>query len=835
MKNSGSRKKFPAGFVKSHVILIALALLPWVAADAQEFGSKVEPFLQEHCVDCHGEKKQKSGIRFDKVTEFRAEDVELWTKVHEALEYGDMPPEDETQPEKAAVEGVMDWIKSAQSAARGPVIRRLNRREISASLQDLTGSKVDFAFALPEDGKVGGFDTGADGLQDAADSVASMLEVTGRAVGGLRFLEPDGAKVFDFDLSEESFKDVRRALGQYKDQGLVSKGGAGKWLPDKGVLMNPQTLKDRGGFETGIAPLASRDGVLRLDLVVSSWKPTAFEGLPDPHLSVEIGGRDLEIRAVGPEEETRSYEVRMEELVTDKDLFVIRLKNLVELPYAVKGFENEDKTKPEEKVPGGGGLFRPMYDKRGTAPEESPTPFIVVRRMKVTVGATHVWPPAEWGAEPADAADEPGSAKRLLALWMERAYRRPVEASELEPYLELYASLRGQEHGFDKALKAAFQAVVMSAPFRYLGSPEGGKDPHTEIYTLASRLSFMLTGAPPDAGLRAAVASGALLKPGELDAQVERLVKSPASEGFFNPFVRQWLEMGQPITLVMESLKKVDFLFGRHLKDSMERETVEYIAELFRHNRPAGELVDSDWTMMNQALARYYGYEGVEGSELRRVALRKDDPRGGGILGQAGIQSMLTWMGDNWVIYRGAWTLRHVLDDPPPPAPLEVPELTAKPGKNFRELLAKHQEDVNCTVCHKDMDPLGFAFQNFDLSGRWREVEYSKYVRNELDGKIEWRGEGDTRPVDSKGHLPRGEEFTTFAECKSLIAKNYQRDMLRGILKNLVIYGTGRRPDVQDMTEIGRLLDAAGKNDFASLDLLKSFIRSPIFLGTEPE
>ena len=422
---------------------LALALMLWLEMEAQELGPQVGPFLQEHCVECHGEKKQKSGIRFDTVTEFRPEDVELWTKVHEALEYGEMPPEDETQPDKVAVEDVMTWIRSAQSTARGPVIRRLNRREISASLQDLTGSQVDFAFALPEDGKVAGFDTGADGLQDAADSVASLLEVTSRAVGGLRFLEPDSAKVFDFDLSKEAFKDVRRALGQYKDQGLVSKGGAGKWLPDKGVLMNPQTLKDRGGFETGIAPPDSRNGVLRLDLVVSSWKPPAFEGIPDPHLSVEIGGRDLEVRAVGEKEETRSFEVRLEELITDKDLYIIRLKNLVELPYEVKGFENDDKTKPEENVPGGGGLFRPKYDRRGTAPEESPAPFVVVKRMKITVGATHAWPPTDWGFEPADSADEPGSARRLLALWMERAYRRPIETSEMEPYLELYAKLCG--------------------------------------------------------------------------------------------------------------------------------------------------------------------------------------------------------------------------------------------------------------------------------------------------------------------------------------------------------------------------------------------------------
>ncbi|MFM9963427.1 MAG: DUF1588 domain-containing protein [Planctomycetaceae bacterium] len=207
--------------------------------------------------------------------------------------------------------------------------------------------------------------------------------------------------------------------------------------------------------------------------------------------------------------------------------------------------------------------------------------------------------------------------------------------------------------------------------------------------------------------------------------------------------------------------------------------------------------------------ARHYGYDGIEGGHLRPVTLRADDPRGGGgLLGQAGIQSILCWMGENWLIYRGAWALRHILDTPPPPPPLEVPELIPSDGKNhgktFRELLRQHQEDTKCAVCHRTIDPLGFAFQDFDLSGRWRDVEHERYERSELDGKIAWRGVGKTRPVDASGKLPRGESFANFAECRSLLVKHYQADLVRGLMKNWVLYGTGRIPDIDDLAEIRR-------------------------------
>jgi hypothetical protein len=217
------------------------------------------------------------------------------------------------------------------------------------------------------------------------------------------------------------------------------------------------------------------------------------------------------------------------------------------------------------------------------------------------------------------------------------------------------------------------------------------------------------------------------------------------------------------------------------------------------------------------------------------VALRPDDPRGGGLASHAGIQSMLTWMGDNWVIYRGTWALRHLLDSPPPPPPLDVPELNADEhkGRPLREILRRHQADPKCSVCHDRIDPLGFAFQNFDLSGRWRDVEHERYGKKELDGKIEWRGAGKTRPVDAVGRLPRGEEFRSFAEWKQLVVRHYQADLVRGLSRNLLLFATGRRADVADLADIETVMKDLAPKGYPLRDLLKSLLRSRAFQGLD--
>jgi hypothetical protein len=267
----------------------------------------------------------------------------------------------------------------------------------------------------------------------------------------------------------------------------------------------------------------------------------------------------------------------------------------------------------------------------------------------------------------------------------------------------------------------------------------------------------------------------------------------------------------------------------------MREETYSYIARLLADDRPARELISSDWTMMNNTLARHYGYDGIKGGHLRKVKLRKDDKRGGGIMSHAGIQSMLTWMGDNWVIYRGAWVARHIIDDPPQLPPLEVPELDATAGDNkhktARELMAMHREDPNCAVCHVKLDPIGFAFQNFDLSGRWRDVEYASYVVDELDSKVAWRGKGKTRPADTVGELPGGEEFRTYDEFKKILVKDYQQDMVRGLMKNFMLYATGRTPDIDDMAEIDEIMKKHAGKGYPLREMLLAVFQTEAFLA----
>ena len=726
--------------------------------DKTGFAKRVQPFLETHCFRCHGPKKQKSRIRLDRLTTYRSENRALWTKVYEALVHGEMPPEKEPQPSASGRARVASWIVARQRASRSGRTRRLNRRELSAALQDLTGLQVDYASMLPADGKVDGFDTGADGLQDAADSVARVMKITRRAVDAIRFLEPAGLKLTG-DLRQE--KHPKREVERWRKEHGYRVRLKGHDLKQKGVLLSPGWLK--GGSESSIeipTPDAPPKGVARVTFVVSV--PEGMKGLPTPHLNMKVPGQNtgyFDVTGTFDKPRTFTFDVQLDELPPDRNKRIrIRFRSLVELPYEVKGFRNDTRTKPGERVPPGTRIYKPLYDRKKIKnPLEHPVPYTLLQQMTFEPNHVAAWPPESWGVEVGKLDDSVKSAEKLLSIWMERAWRRPVKRTEVSHFLGLYRKLRAQQMTFDDALRATFQSVLMSGPFRYHASV-ADRDTGIAQHAIASRLSFMLIGSPPDKTLRDLAKASKLRDPKTLDAQVDRLIADPRSRAFFKPFVTQWLEIGQPITIAMRSIKNQDFQFGRHLRDSMRAETVAYVRQLFVDNKPAKELVDSDWAMSNDILARFYGHEPIEGSELRKVRLKKDDPRGGGILGHGGIQSMLTWMGENWVIYRGAWTMRHILDDPPPPPPLEVPELVPSDGKNrgktARQLLKQHQEDADCSVCHEKMDPIGFAFQNFDLSGRWREVEYEQYVRNEIDGKVEWYGKGKSRPLDTTGARP---------------------------------------------------------------------------------
>lgn len=824
------------------IVQVFFVSFGFLKAAAAEYQNDIRPLLEKYCSECHGDKTQKGQVRFDEFTGYRSSDVQLWTLVHEMLSDGEMPPEDKPQPSDVERQRLRQWImdEAGNELAGDPgKQRRLNRREFSAALQDLTGLPIDFAAGLPGDSKIDGFDTGAIALQDGADSVAAALEVTRRAVESIRFIEPDRDRRIRIEFREHEFNDFRKWVEQnYESDGIFTRSKRLTCKKGIGLYLPTQWTGERGNSFLAVPAPRDKRAAMKITLRVSARRP--LPGLPDPMLWVKIGGEYLDYRPVGETPLSLTYAVRMEDHLVEDNVIKVMLQSFVEIPYAVDGFENDDRSNPEDSIPGGIGVYRPRFDRKQLRePDEQPVPFIVVEAIEIDYDHVASWPPAAWNVDTGDIEDTDASAERLLGLWIDRAWRRPATDSERSKFFPLYRQLRDEKVSFDDALRSAFQSVLMGGPFRYLASP-ADDDPAIAQHAIASRLSFMLTGAPPDKTLRSLAAAGKLRNPSVLDSQVDRLLQGRRSDGFFRPFVTQWLNLNQPITLTMSHLEKQDFRFGRHLKASMEEETIQYIARLFRDNRPARELISSDWTMMNDVLAWHYGVDGIEGGTLRKVSLEAgtEDPRGGGILGHAGIQSMLCWMGDNWVIYRGAWALNHIFDDPPPAPPLDVPELNPSEGenrgKNFRELLAQHQADKRCSMCHEKIDPLGFAFQNFDISGRWRDREYRHYVRKELDGKIEWRGEGDARPVDAEGRLPGGETFSSFGEFKELVVQGYLEDLVRGIVKKLTLYGAGRKAHVVDLATIRRLMEEQAGEEYRLGDLTRALVRSEIFLERIP-
>lgn len=806
------------------------------SAKAQEtksspsFAKIVRPILNQYCVSCHGPDEQEARLRYDQLDGFQLSDRHLWTMIYQQVAAGDMPPEGESQLDESEKTKLLDWIEKEQRALGTGSTRRLNRREFGNALQDLTGVDVDFAYSLPGDGKVDGFDTGAEALQDAADSVNQMLEVTRRAVEAIRFLEPAKHEVMKVDLVNVE-KDPRRPFDTWKRAGIRLEKLPRIAMPGVGALLEPKWPKDRSSSLFRVPPPPKQAGLFRVKFSLNSY--SAFPGVPHPIAWIKIGGRVLDRREIAFPTDLE-YVVQLEDSIIGSKGLAVSITPRVELPYRVKGFENEDKSKPSQ-LPDGAGLFRPAWDKKKLRkPEQQPRPFLVLKAVEFEPEYVATWPPKEWNSEIDTITDSPTSAKQLLSLWMNRAYRRPVKASEQDHFYQFYKSLREQGFTFDQALRSTFQSVLMSQPFRYLAS-NADENQSMADHAVASRLSFMLVGTLPDESLRELAASGKLRSPEILKEQALRLLDDPRNYSrFIKPFVSQWLEMEQPLTLVDDRLGKASYHFRRYLQDSMREETYRYVQNLISENRPAREIVSSDWTMMNDILARYYDYPEMGGGQLRKIKLRDNDPRGGGILSHAGIQSMLCWMGDNWVIYRGAWTAKHILADPPQLPPLEVPELDPSSGKlkrmTPRELMAFHREDKKCSVCHTKLDPIGFAFQNFDLSGRWRDVEFESYSVDELDGKVAWRGKGKSRPVDSVGQLPRGETFNSYAEFKSLIVKHYQKDMVRGLLKNFLLYATGRKPDIDDLAEMDAIMEKHADRDYPLRDMLLAIFQTQAFL-----
>jgi hypothetical protein len=411
---------------------------------------------------------------------------------------------------------------------------------------------------------------------------------------------------------------------------------------------------------------------------------------------------------------------------------------------------------------------------------------------------------------------EQEAARATIAAFAVRAFRdRKPSESFVEKLVAIFAARRAAGDPFETAILEPLSVVLAAPGFLYLAEPRSGEKPQRlDATELATRLSYFLWSGPPDEPLLAAARDGSLLQPEVLARQVDRLIDDPKSDEFVRGFVHQWLDMQRLDFFQFDTRLFRDF--DESTKAAARREVYESFAFLLRGDGSLGELLASDHVFVNGLLASYYGLEGVSGDEFRRVPVPAGSPRGG-LLGMAAILAMGSNGERTSPVERGAWVLRHLLHDPPPPAPKNVPQLDRLAGKplNPRELLAAHQEQPQCATCHRRIDPIGFGLENFDAAGRWREIDVDPKT------KRQW-------PIEPAGRFHDGPSFRTYFELRDLVAAR-RGDFARGFAESLVEYSLGRPCGFTDAELVATMVRSAEEKEFAVRRFIHALVASREF------
>ncbi|MEI6714398.1 MAG: DUF1592 domain-containing protein [Verrucomicrobiota bacterium] len=395
----------------------------------------------------------------------------------------------------------------------------------------------------------------------------------------------------------------------------------------------------------------------------------------------------------------------------------------------------------------------------------------------------------------------------------------------MDRVVALYEGARADGSKHSVALKETLSVVLASPKFLYRAEPSPTEERRKlRGDEMATRLSYFLWGAPPDADLRALGESDELLQPRVLAQQTDRLVNDPRSMEFVKAFSRQWLNLDRLDFFQFSADLYPKFDFGT--KWAARQEIYETLAYLLRENASVRDLLKADYVVINSLLANYYGIAGVKGDGFRKVPLPKDSPRGG-LLGMAAVLAMGSNGEHTSPVERGAWVLRKLLNDPPPPAPANVPALTRLAGKvlTTRERISAHQEDAQCASCHRKIDPVGFGLENFDAVGLWRTED--SFQARDNDGKPLPNGK-KTWVIDPSGAFHRGAAFRDFNEMRDVVASRTDA-FARGITSSLIEYGLGRPCGFSDDELVESILQRAQKRDFGLREFVHALIQSEAF------
>jgi hypothetical protein len=759
----------------------------------------IEPFLEAHCISCHGPETQKGDLRLDTLDPPRAGDVAAlaaWRDVHLAVSSGDMPPRKRPRPEPAETErflaGLSDRLASA--APPPPALRRMNRMEFEHTVQDLLGIETPLAEFLPEDGSVQGFDNVADGLSISSVLLERYLEAANAAfdavIRRIPPLPPETRRAVFMEFAENVTSVKEGRAGVLEASGSFVKFTPG-WPPAR---LDPAHPIEDGSYRCRFAVWPYQPG--ERTLAVAVYVGPLF----GPGKRRFLGMFDVTGSAESPrivEFTTRMNEGDTLHLVPwvypqhvtwrDKD----EPRPGVALAWA-ETHGPLDQSFPSEAQ-------KRLFGDSPTLSMAKGDPLWMRHRKGVHLHQVESTAPRQ-------------DVERILRAFVPRACRRPVEPAVTDAFVALALDRLDQGRTFEDAVRAGVTAVLCSPHFLLLNQ-------QTEVddHTLANRLSYFLWSSMPDAPLLEAAASGTLRNPASRRAQVERMLQDPKSSRFVEHFTGQWLDLRQIAFTTPDAQLHPEF--DELLQESMLGESRAFFRHLLEHDLGVRNFIRSDFTYVNERLARHYGLPGVTGHErFQRVTLPPDSPRGG-ILGQAAVHKATANGTTTSPVLRGVWILENVLGQPAPPPPPGVPavEPDIRGATSIRDQLARHSTEETCARCHARIDPPGFALEAFDPIGGFRD-------------RYRTLGPGDKAP-DPKVRsyrlgLPVEAGFAEFRERLLL----EEEPIARALAAKLLVYGTGRRVGPAEGKALEGILNSARARGFGLRSLVHAVTETELFL-----
>jgi mono/diheme cytochrome c family protein len=736
------------------VLLVAVIARP---QNVSRDSSPDRALLNQYCVGCHNEKTKTAGLMLDKLDlAHPGQDPETWEKVVRKVRAGMMPPSGMPRPARAVLdswtaklETELDRAAAAQPNPGSTGLHRLNRTEYTNAIRDLLAIDVDAATILPADDSSEGFDNIADALAVSPALIERYVAAAGKI--------------------------TRLAVGN--------------------MLITPSTVTYRAPADLSQTehvdglPLGTRGGML-----VRHTFPL------DAEYSFKVRARSagIGVGGVGPSGEELEF-------VLNGERVKLATGGTIDAKIAVKaGPQDIGAAYVRKSPPGADDIWQVFAGNSSvssiaiTGPLNPTGPGDTPSRRKIFM------------CRPASEAEEAACAKKILSALALRAYRQPPSGADLDTLLSFYQA--GRKNGsFDLGIEQALARVLVDPRFvfRFEREPAGvatGSAYRVSDLELASRLSFFLWSSIPDDELLDVAVQGKLHDSATLEKQTLRMLKDPRSETLATNFGGQWLYLRE-----LKSARPEARGFNDNLRQAFRRETELLLESILREDRNVVDLLNADYTYVNEALARHYGIPGVKGSRFKRVTLQDENRRG--LLGQSSFLLVTSVANRTSPVSRGKWVLENLLGTAAPLPPPNVPPLPESEGAqqpaSIRQKMEEHRANPVCAACHKIMDPIGFSLENFDLIGKYRTT----------DGGIK---------IDASAQLVDGTKLDGPASLRQALLSRSDV-FVRTMTEKLLTYGTGRALKYYDMPVVRSITREAAKNDNRFSSLILGIVKSDPF------